>query len=69
MKSWSWILGRFGWRYGYKWDRLRCNGETVATTQGTWKPVILGLFFRVNDDSSSLYPVTSKGVLKFRKRH
>ena len=68
MKSWSWILGRFGWRYGYKWDRLRCNGETVTTTQGTWKPVILGLFFRVNDDSSILYPVTSKGVLQFRKR-
>ena len=68
MKSWSWLLGRFGWRYGYKWDRLRCKGETVITTQGTWKPVILGLFFRVNDDSSILYPVTSKGVLKFRKR-
>ena len=68
MKGWSWVLGRFGWRYGYKWDRLRCKGETIVTTQGTWKPVILGLFFRVNDDSSSLYPVTDKDEPQFGKR-
>ena len=69
MKCWSWVLGRFAWRYGYEWDRLRYKGKTIVTTQGTWKSVILGLFFRVNDDSSSFHLVTSKGVLKFGKKH